>query len=196
MPSSVPSTGRPSGWVGIGGLLEPVEDDVIRRVVGLADLLQDHAALALQLLRLEGGVGQDVADDVGGQRGVFFQDLGVVGGLLAGGVGVEMAADGFDLFGDLGGRAAFGTFEGHVLEEMRDPVLRLGLVAGAGGDIGAERDGLDALHPFGHDGQAGGQPGQADGFGHYGRFLSGRMEPIWGGWRMRTRNYRGFLHSW
>ena len=41
-----------------------VEDDVVRRVVRLADLLQDDAALALQFLRLERRMGQDVADDV------------------------------------------------------------------------------------------------------------------------------------
>ncbi len=40
----------------IGGFLEMVEDDVVRRVLRLADLLQDHAALALQLVRIEGGV--------------------------------------------------------------------------------------------------------------------------------------------
>ena len=89
--------------VGIGVLLEMVEDDVVRRVVRLADLLQDHAALALQFLRLEGGVGQDVADDVGGERGVLLQHLDVVGGLLARGVGVDVAADRLDLLGDLRG---------------------------------------------------------------------------------------------
>ena len=85
----------------VGVLLEVVEDDVVRRVVRLADLLQDHAALALQLLGLEGGVGQDVADDVGGERGVLLQHLHVVGGLLARGVGVDVAADRLDLLGDL-----------------------------------------------------------------------------------------------
>ena len=100
-----------------------VEDDVVRRVVGLADLLQDDAALALQLLGVEGGVGQDVADDVGGQRRVLLQHLDVVGGLLARGVGVEVAADGFDLLGDLRGGAAFGALEGHVFEEVGDAVF-------------------------------------------------------------------------
>jgi hypothetical protein len=57
MVSSVPSTGRPIGWAGIGRLLEVVEDDVVGRVVGLADLLQDHAALALDLLGREDGMG-------------------------------------------------------------------------------------------------------------------------------------------
>ena len=71
-----------------------VEDDVVGRVVGLANLLQDDAALALQFLRLEAGVGQDVADDIDAQRSIFLQQLDVVGGLLARGVGVNVAADG------------------------------------------------------------------------------------------------------
>ncbi len=82
-------------------LLEMVEDDVVRRVVGLADLLQDDAALALDLLGGEGAVGQDVADDVGPERQVLLQQLDVVGGLLARGVGVDVAADILDLLGDL-----------------------------------------------------------------------------------------------
>ena len=92
--------------VGKGGLLEVVEDDVVGRVVGLADLLQDHGALALQLLRVEGRVRQDVADDVGGQRQVLLQHLDVIGGLLARGVGVEVAADRLDLLGDGARRCA------------------------------------------------------------------------------------------
>ena len=139
---------------GEGGFLEMVEDDVVRRVVGLADLLQDHAALALQLVGGEGAVGQDVADDVGAEGEVLLQQLDVVGGLLARGVGVDVAADILDRLGDLGRGAPLGALEGHVLEEMRDAVLGLGLVAGAGGDIGAEGDGLDPVHGLGDDGQA------------------------------------------
>ena len=48
-------------------------------------------------------MGQDVADDVGGERGVLLQDQDVVGGLLARGVSVDVAADVFDLLGDGGG---------------------------------------------------------------------------------------------
>jgi len=42
-----PSPGRESA------LLKIVEDDVVRRIVRLADLLQDHRALALDLLAVE-----------------------------------------------------------------------------------------------------------------------------------------------
>ena len=37
-----------------------IEDDVVGGIVGLTDLLQDYCALALELLRVEGGVLQDV----------------------------------------------------------------------------------------------------------------------------------------
>ena len=82
-----------------------IEDDVVGRVARLAELLQHHLALALQLGLLEGRVGEDVADHVQRQRHIGFQDAGMEGGLLAAGIGVEHAAHRFDLFGD-GARAA------------------------------------------------------------------------------------------
>src|SRR3546814_9292502 len=57
--------------IGIGGFLEVVEHDVVGRVVGLADLLQDHRALALQLLLKKGRALQDVGNDVEGERRVL-----------------------------------------------------------------------------------------------------------------------------
>ena len=96
---------RPAhGLIGKGGRLEMIEDDVVGRVLGLADLLQHHGALARQLLGIEGRVLQDVGDDVDGERQIVRQDLGVIGRLLARGIGVEMAAHRLDLLGD-GARA-------------------------------------------------------------------------------------------
>ena len=63
--------------VGKGAFLEMVEDDVVGRVVGLADLLQDDAALALQLGRVEDRVLQDVGEDVERERDILLQHLGV-----------------------------------------------------------------------------------------------------------------------
>ena len=105
MPASVPNVGRPIGWLGKGGFLEAIEDDVVRRVVRLADLLQDDAPLPLQLLGQEGAVRQDVADDVGAQGQVFLQQLDVIGRLLPRGIGVDVAADVLDFLGDLRGAA-------------------------------------------------------------------------------------------
>ena len=66
----------------------------------LADLLHDHAALARQLLLVEHGVLQDVGQKVDRERHVVGQHAGVIGGLLARGVGVELAADVLDRLGD------------------------------------------------------------------------------------------------
>ena len=167
--------GAAHGLRRVGGVLEMVEDDVVGRVVRLADLLQDHAALALDLLGDEGGMGEDVADDVGGEAEVFLQHLAVIGGAFARRVGVEVAADILDLARD-GGRVALrGALERHVFEEVGDAVLRCRLVARAGADIGAEGDGLDARHGLAHHGEAVGQGGQADGVGHSVASVAARM---------------------
>ena len=42
------------------------------------------------------------------------------------------------------------------------PFSSASLMAGAGCDVGTERDRLDALHALGDDGQPGRHPGQAD----------------------------------
>ena len=98
-----------------------VEHDVVGRVVRLTDFLQDDAPLALQFLGFEGRVGQDVADDVEPQRGVFLQHLDVIGGLLTRGVGVDMATDSLHLLGDRRGAAGGRTLERHVFKEMGNP---------------------------------------------------------------------------
>ena len=139
-----------------------VEDDVIRRVIRLADFLQDHAALALELLRREGAVGQDVADDVSPERQVFLEQLHVIGGLFPGGVGVDVAAHILDRFGDFRRTPALGALEGHVFQKVRSAVLGLRLVAGAGRDIGADGHRLDPVHGFGHDREARGEAGDLD----------------------------------
>ena len=52
----VPSSERPIGWSGIAQLVEMLEHHVVGRVLRRADLLHDHALLALQLVRLERGL--------------------------------------------------------------------------------------------------------------------------------------------
>ena len=89
-----------------GRLGEAVEDDVVGRVVRGADLLQDHMLLALELVRVELGFGQDVGQDVDGQRHVVAQHAGIKGGGFDAGRGVDLAADILDLGGDLPGACA------------------------------------------------------------------------------------------
>ena len=137
----------------IGNLLKTVEDAVVRRIVGLADLLQHHRAFALQLLFVEGRVLQDIGDDIQGERRVLGQDLGIVGRALAAGVGVQVTADRLDLLGDIVGRAALGALEGHVLEQMGDAVDFRRLVAGSDTDPGPQRHRFHGRHGIGGDSQ-------------------------------------------
>ena len=125
--------------VGQRGLLELVEDQVVGRVERLADLLQDDAALALQLVGIEHRIAQDVGHHLDAERHVLLQDRGVVGGDLAAGVGVEAAADVLDLLGDGAGRARPGALERHVLQHVRHAVQLGQFVARAAGDPDAER---------------------------------------------------------
>ena len=154
------------GLAAIGGSLEMVEDDVIRRVVRLADFLEDDAAFALQLLRHEGRMRQDVPEDIGGEGQILLQHLGVEGGILAGGIGVEVPADILDLPRDGSRVPPRRALEGHVFEEVGDTVLRRCLVPRAGMDIGADGAGFHTWHRLRDHGEAVRQARQADGVVH------------------------------
>ena len=82
-----------------------IEDDVVGRVARLADLLQHDLAFALEFALLEGRMGEDVGENIDAERHIGFQHARVERGLLAAGIGVEIAADRFDLLGD-GARAS------------------------------------------------------------------------------------------
>ena len=153
--------------VGIGRFLEQVEDQVVGRVLDLADLLEHDMALLLELVLLDGRMLQDVGDDVGRQRHVRGQHAGIVGGVLARGVGVEGTADLLDLLGDAARRAPARALEGHVLEQVRHPVDLGRLVARADIDPDAEGRGLDVRHGLADDAHPVVQRGQAEsGIGH------------------------------
>ena len=140
--------------VGKGRLLHQVEGDVLGRIHGRGDLLQDHVALAGKLAAIEARRDDDVAQDVERERQVFAQHARVIGGRVDAGRGVEIAADRLDLLGDVLGAPPRGALEGHVLEEMGDAVLAFRLAAAAGADPDAERHGLDLGHGMAHHGEA------------------------------------------
>ncbi len=71
-----------------------------------------------------------------------------------------MAADRFDLLGDGKSAAPVGALEGHVLEEMRNPVDIGRFVARADIDPDAERDRVDGVDAVGSDPQSVGQNGK------------------------------------
>ena len=92
--------GAAKGLIGIGNLLQPVKDDVIGRIQRLPDFLQDDMPLRLDLLRVEDRVQHDVRNHVQRQPHIGRQDARVIGGHLAAGIGVDIAAHILDLFRD------------------------------------------------------------------------------------------------
>lgn len=122
----------------IGGGVQVIEHDLLQVALHLLHLAQDDAALALDLGLAQLGVLDDVAEDFDGLRHVLRQTFGVEDGLLAAGVGVEVRAEVLDFQLEVGLRALGGAFERHVLEEVRDAVVLVVLVAGSGVDPQAD----------------------------------------------------------
>ena len=109
--------------------------------------------------RIEGGFGENVGKHVERQRHVGLEHARIIGGALGAGRGIEIAAHGLDLLGDLPGGASPRALERHVFEEMRNAVLVAPFVAAAGIDPHAERGRLEMRHRVGHDIDAGFQGG-------------------------------------
>ena len=145
--------------VRIGRFLQQIEHQIVGRVLDLADLLDDDAALALQFDRIEGRALQDVAQQIDRKRHVLTQHAGVVGSLLARRIGVQMAPHVLDGLGDVAGRAIRGALEGHVLEHVGDAVLLDGFGARANADPDADGRRLQPVHGLADDAQTIGQCG-------------------------------------
>jgi len=60
---------------------------------------------------------------------VILEDTGVIGGGFGRCRGVHFAADILDFFGDIARRAACGSLESHVFEQVGDAMLVFRLVA-------------------------------------------------------------------
>ena len=108
-----------------------VKDDLLVLLVDLLLLTDYDVALALDGGALELGVLEDVRDDIDGLRDVLAEALGVVDGLLARGVRIEVCAEvlHLELEGVLGATA--GALESHMLEEVGGAVGRVRLCARA-----------------------------------------------------------------
>ena len=99
-------------------------------------------------------LGEDVAEHVERDVDGLAEDARRVVRELDRGRGVDLAADVLDVLGDPARGAAARALEGHVLDEVREAVLGLALVARPRPDPDAERRRLDVRHALGHDRQA------------------------------------------
>ena len=142
--------------------MKSLVDEVVGVVLVHLDLFEDDALLAGDVFGGEGGVEDEVGEKVECGGNILVEHLDVEADGLFAGEGVEVAADGVDLAGELLGGARGGALEDHVLDEVGDAVEVGGLVAGAGVDPDAHGDGADVGHGLGEDEQAVGQAGAAD----------------------------------
>ena len=131
---------------GKGAILHQVVGQLVGAILAGGDFLQDHLAFALQLVARELAVLENVGEDIEGDADVVAQHAGEVGGGLQRRRRVQVAADVLDFLGNALRRPALRALEGHMLEEMRNAVLDLALMAGATGDPHAERRRLQMRH--------------------------------------------------
>ena len=141
--------------VGIGRLLEQIEDVIVGIVARGADLLDDHLLLAIELGLLEQRVLEDVGEDVGGERHVFLEHAGEVAGVLDRGRGVEVAADILDGLGDLRAQLRdLVPLKAMCSSTCEMPCSASALAARAGLDPDAEGGAFEMRHVVGDDGHA------------------------------------------
>src|SRR5688500_3868050 len=130
-----------------------LEDQVVGRVLDHADLLEDHPPLELEILGAEQWAKDQVGDDIGGMLEVLVEHARLIRRVLAGGVGVERAAERLQGQGDVLRAPRGRPLEHHVLEEMRHPHPIARLVHGRRADPRAECDRPYSRHVLGEYGQ-------------------------------------------
>lgn len=107
--------------------MEVVKDDLLVLFVNLLLFTHYDVALAFDGVAFELRVLENVRDDVDSLGDILAEALGVVDGLLARGVCIEVSAEvlHFEFECMLG--STTGTLEGHMFEEVGGAVVRLRL---------------------------------------------------------------------
>ena len=108
-----------------------IKNNFFKLLIDFLLLPQNDISFPLNSRVLEFGVLEDVADDVNSGTNVLFKTLGIVHGLFARRIRVEMSTEIFDLDFESVLISAVCTFESHVLEEVSRSVICLCLCARA-----------------------------------------------------------------
>ena len=130
---------------------EQLVDQIVGRILDHLDLFDDHFLLALDVVRGQRRVEDDVGEDVEGERQVLIEHLDVVARVFLGRECVELPADRVDGLRDIFRRPRRGPLEEHVLHEVGDAPLLGCFVAGSSRQPDADADGADLCHPLGED---------------------------------------------
>ena len=129
-------------------LREQLVHQIVGRVLDHLDFFEDDFLLAFDVDVVERRTEHDVGEDVDRKRQMLVEHLHVVAGVFLGGERVELAADRIDRLRDIFGRARGGALEQHVLDEMRDAAVFVGLVPRAARQPHAEADRTNMAHRF------------------------------------------------
>jgi NAD(P)-dependent dehydrogenase (short-subunit alcohol dehydrogenase family) len=115
-----------------GGAVDQVLGHHRRLVKGAIDLLDDHPTLTVELLRVDPGAADEVAEQVDRRGSALGADCDVEGDEIVARVGVQHAAESLGgLIDVLVMGVLLTTLEDEVLEEVSHPVLLGTLVASA-----------------------------------------------------------------
>ena len=136
-------------------LREELVHEIVGRVLDHLDLFEDHLLLAPDLFLDKRRTHDDVREQLDGERQVLVEHFDVVARVLLRGERVELAANRIDRLRDVFGRPRIGALEEHVLDEMRDAGLRIGLVARPARQPHADGDGPHVRHRLGDEPKAG-----------------------------------------
>ena len=133
------------------GAHEVLVGQVLRIVVGLADLLEDHAPFDLDVRRIERRRQDDVAEQIERLVEPRVERAAVEPGVLARRERIHVAAETVDLARDRGVRSPARPLEEQMLEEVREPLARARLGRGACAHEEAERKRAHVRHAVHQD---------------------------------------------
>ncbi len=133
------------------GLREDFVHEIVGRILDHLDFFDDDLLFALDVDLVKCRPQDDVRQNVDGKWQVLVEHLDVVAGVLLGGKRVELSADGIHRLRNLFGRAGRRALEQHVLDEMGDSTLFVGLVPGPAREPHAQADRTDMAHRFSHE---------------------------------------------
>ena len=100
------------------------------------------------------GTQDDVGEQIDGERQVLVEHLDVVAGVFLRRERVELAADRVDRLRDVLGRSRRGALEEHVLDEVRDAAVFVGLVPRAARQPDADAHRPHVRHRLGDEPKA------------------------------------------
>ena len=125
--------GPPERMIAEHGFIDQVLGHDRGLIVRAGDLLDHNPALAVHLLGIEPGLGDEIGQQVGGLEAALGPRGDVKGDQIVAGVGVEYSADPLRRLVDGPvGRILLTPLEDQMLEEVSHPVLLVALGARAG----------------------------------------------------------------